>query len=150
MPSTEQSITIHRPPDIVFRYMDDITREREWQPSLRKASQEPTGPTRVGTRKRYVSEFLGRRVENTYLAVEVDPGRRVRYESTRYSSVDATMELTWTPAPEGTHVSLRVEGRPKGVLRFIPKAVLQEAWQSQLRTTLDRLKECLERDSAPR
>ena len=110
--------------------------------------QEPEGPTLVGTRKRYVSDFLGRRVENTYVAVEVDPGRRVRYESTRDSSVDASMEVTWAPAPEGTRVSLRVEGRPKGVLRFIPKAVLQEAWQSQLRTTLDRLKECLEGDAA--
>ena len=129
--------------------MDDVAREREWQPSLREASQEPEGPTRVGTRKRYVSDFLGRRVENTYVAVDVDPGRRVRYESTRDSSVDATMELTWAPAAEGTRVSLRVEGRPKGVLRFIPKAVLQEAWQSQVRSTLDRLKECLERGAAP-
>lgn len=149
MPSSEQDIVIRRPPDVVFAYMDDVAREREWQPSLREASQEPDGPTRVGTRKRYVSDFLGRRVENTYVAVEVDPGRRVRYESTRDSSVDATMEVTWAAVPEGTRVSLRIDGRPKGVLRFLPKAVLQEAWESQLRTTLARLRECLEGAPGP-
>jgi carbon monoxide dehydrogenase subunit G len=144
MPSSTQDIVIRRPPDVVYAYMDDIDREREWQPSLREATQEPAGPTAVGTRKRYVSEFLGRRIENTYVAREVEPGRRVLYESTRDSSVEAVMEIAWAAVAEGTRVSLRVDGRPKGVLRFLPKAVLEEAWQSQLRSTLDRLKATLE------
>ena len=41
------SIMIERPPAEVFAYMDDVSREKEWQPNLRSAEQEPPGPTEV-------------------------------------------------------------------------------------------------------
>ena len=50
--------------------MDDISREQEWQPSLRSAEQDPPGPSREGTKKRYVSEFMGRELRNTYVVTE--------------------------------------------------------------------------------
>ena len=144
MPRTTEQILILRPRLQVATFMDDVALEHEWQPSLREASQDPPGPTRVGTRKRYVSEFLGRRVENTYVATAVDPARRVAYASTPDSTVKATMEITWDDADGGTRVTLTVDGKPTGALRFVPRALLEEAWQRQLRTTLDRLKERLE------
>jgi carbon monoxide dehydrogenase subunit G len=124
--------------------MDDVTREHEWQPSLLEASQDPSGPTRVGTRKRYVSEFLGKRVENTYEAIEVDPGRRVVYRTTRESTLQATSEVEWADEGTGTRVTLSVDGRPTGVLRFVPRSMIEEASLRQLRDTLRRLKEHLE------
>ena len=124
--------------------MDDVTREHEWQPSLLEASQDPPGATRVGTQKRYVSEFLGKRVENTYEAIEVQPGRRVVYRTTRDSTLQATSVVEWDDAGSDTRVTLTVDGKPTGVLRFVPKRVVEEASLRQLRDTLVRLKECLE------
>jgi uncharacterized membrane protein len=144
MPRLSESVTVHRPRPEVFTYMDDVAREREWQPSLLEASQDPSGPTRVGTRKRYVSEFLGKRVENTYEAIEVDPGRRVVYRTTRDSTLQATSEVEWADEGTGTRVTLSVDGRPTGVLRFVPRGIIEEASLRQLRDTLRRLKECLE------
>jgi len=83
------TIVIARPPDEVFAYMDDVSREVEWQPHLRSAAQDPPGPTRLGTRKRYVSRFVGRGVRNTYVVAELEPGRRIVYETEKGSAIEA-------------------------------------------------------------
>ncbi len=144
MPRITETVVIQRPRSEVAAYMDDISLEKEWQPSLLEAEQTPPGPTAVGTRKRYVSEFLGKRVENTYVATAVDPGRRVAYETTRGSTLQATSEIEWTDVDGGTRVTLAVDGKATGVLRFIPRGMLDEASRRQLRETLQRLKERLE------
>ncbi len=140
----ELSIVIERPLDDVFAYMDDVEREREWQPNLRKATREPDGPTKVGTRKRYVSEFMSRSVENTYVTTVFEPGRRVVYETTPDSAIKATSEFRWEAVPEGTRVTMSLEATPTGFLRLVPRAVLEGLYREELTTTLDRLKECLE------
>jgi uncharacterized membrane protein len=139
-----RSIVIDRPPQVVYDYMDDVAREREWQPNLRVAKQDPPGPSRQGTRKRYVSDFMGRKVENTYVVVEVDPGRRMVTETTRGSAIDARSEVTWEPEGPGTRVTMTIDGKPKGALRFIPAALLEAAYDKELETTLKRLKERIE------
>lgn len=145
MSATIEHIVIRRPRSRVYAYMDDVAREKEWQPALVEASQTPEGPTRPGTRKHYVSEFLGRRIENTYEATAVDPERRVVYRTTRGSTLDGTLEITWDDHDTAaTRVTLTMDGRPTGVLRFVPRAMLDDAWSRQLRATLDRLKERLE------
>lgn len=144
MPRISESITIQRRRSVVVAYMDDVAREVEWQPSLLEASQAPPGPTRLGTRKRYVSEFLGKRVVNTYELVEMDPGRRMVYRTTKDSTLQATSEVEWSDEGTATRVTLSVDGRPSGVLRFVPKALLEEASLRQIRDALARLKESLE------
>lgn len=138
------SIYIRRPPSQVYQYMDDVSREGEWQPNLRSASQDPHGPSRVGTRKRYVSEFLGREIENTYVIVEVDPGRRVVSETTPDSAAEVTTEVTWDPEDSGTRVTMSVEGRPRGFMKLMPRGMLEAAYRKELSASLQRLKERLE------
>ena len=144
MDRQEQSIFIARPPAEVFAYVDDIEREPEWQPNLREVEQTPPGPTKVGTRKRYVSDFLGKRVENTYEVVALEPGRRIAYETTRDSSVDVTSEVVCAPEDGGTRLTLTAEGRPRGMLRFVPSAVMEKAYRDELTAALERVKARLE------
>jgi uncharacterized membrane protein len=143
------SIEIDRPAIEVFAYMDDIHLEREWQPNLQSAEQDPPGPTTVGTRKRYVSRFLGREVENTYVVTELEPGRRVVYETERGSTLDARSEIVCEPTGTGTIVTMLIDGKPKGVLRFVPAKVLEAASRDELDATLRRLKERLETGHGP-
>ncbi len=138
------SIDIKRPIAEVFAYLDDIASERVWQPNLRVAEQEPPGPTVVGTRKRYVSQFLGREVDNTYEVTELDPGRRVVYETQRGSSIEARSEILCEPTDTGTRVTMFITGKPKGVLRFIPAKLLEAAYREELSATLSRLKATME------
>jgi len=138
------SIHIDRAPREVYEYMDDVSREGEWQPNLRAAHQDPPGPSRVGTKKRYVSEFLGREVENTYVVLEVEPGRRLVSETTRDSAAGLRTEVLWEADGGGTRVTMSVEGRPRGFLRLTPRTVLEAAYRKELSSSLRRLKERLE------
>lgn len=140
------SIVIERSPAVVFAYMDDVSREHEWQSNLRSAEQSPAGASRVGTQKRYVSAFMGRTVENTYVVTEIEPGRRIVYETDEGSTIEAESEIVCEADGAGTKVTMSVEAKPKGVLRFVPRAVLEAASREEMETTMVRLKERLETD----
>ena len=144
MASHEQSIVIRRPLAEVFAYMDDVTLEREWQPHLLEAEQTPPGPTTVGSRRRYVSEFLGKRLENTYVVQLYEPETRIQLETTPDSVVQATTDIRWDAEGTATRVTMRLEGKPKGALRFVPRAMLEATFEKEVRTTLGLLKEVLE------
>ncbi len=143
------SIVIRRPPDEVFAYMDDVAREHEWQPNLRSAEQVPPGPTALGTRKVYVSRFMGREVGNTYVVAELDPGRRVVYRTEKGSSIEARSEVRCEPEGSGTRVTMFLEGKPKGFLKLVPQRALEFAYRDELEATLQRVKDRLEASGAP-
>lgn len=140
----EVTITIDRTVHDVFEYMDDVGREHEWQPHLVEAHQSPPGPTRLGTRKRYVTQFLKKRVENTYEVVMLQPYERVVYQTTTDSDLQAAVEVTWEPTSEGTRVTMRIDGSVTGALELIPRRLLDRARRRELEASLGRLKEVME------
>ena len=145
MSAQKHSITIERPVTEVFTYMDDVSRESEWQPAIRSARAEPEGPSAVGTKKHYVSEVMGREVKNTYVTKVFEQDKRVVYETTPDSTVRATASFTWERTASGTLVTMSLQGEPKGVLRFVPRGVLDKFYQQEIEATLKRLKSCLEK-----
>ncbi|UCC82027.1 MAG: SRPBCC family protein [Gemmatimonadota bacterium] len=140
----DSSIIIDRPVEIVFEYMQDIDREREWQPNLREAEQLPKGEPGVGTRRRYVSEFMGKRFENVYVNTIYEPNRRVTYKSARESDTQAEGEITWEPVDSGTRVTMRVSVEVGGLLRFVPKSLITSLGTKELEDALARAKARLE------
>ena len=140
----EQRIVILSSVPRVFEYMDDVSREGEWQPSIIEAHKDPPGETTVGTKKRYVSEFMGRRIENTYVTTVFEPHRRVSYESTSDSVLRGRLDLSFEPEGAGTGVTMSFEGKLTGPLRFIPESVLEGVYQKELQSTLALLKKRLE------
>lgn len=147
MSGQSASIVIACSPERVFAYMDDVSREVEWQPNLRSAEQDPPGPTTVGTRKRYESRFMGRDVRNTYVVVEFEPGRRIVYETEKGSAIEARNEILWEAEGAGTRVTMLLDGKPKGFLKLVPKAALELAYREELKATLDRVKDRLESEA---
>ena len=139
-----QSIVINRPVDDVFEYMNDVRREPEWQPQFIEAEQSPAGPTAVGSTRRYVSEFMGKRLVNTYVVKIYEPNARLVVETTKDSVLDASSEILWEEVPEGTRVTMALDGRPKGALRFVPASILESTFEKEVVTTLKRLRERLE------
>ena len=144
MPSHQNSVVIRRPLDEVFTYMNDVSRETEWQPQLREAEQIPPGPVEVGTRRRYVSEFMGKRLENVYVITTFEQNSRVVCETTKDAVMDATSDIRWEAVEDGTRVTMALEGKPSGVLRFLPSSILEATFEKEVRGALSRLKETLE------
>jgi carbon monoxide dehydrogenase subunit G len=140
----DYSIIIERPAEEVFEFMQDIDREHEWQPNLREAEQTPEGEPGVGTVRRYVSEFMGRRFENVYINTVYEPGRRVAYKTAPESDTKATGEVLWEPVEGGTRVTMRVEVEVGGFLKFVPKSVFVSVGKKELGQSLARVKELLE------
>jgi uncharacterized membrane protein len=86
----EDSIVISRLVEDVFPYMDDIEREHEWQPHLKEWKQTPDPRKNgVGTVRRYVNHYMGRRFTNAYIITEYEPNKKVMYESTADAAVQA-------------------------------------------------------------
>ena len=141
------SIFIQRAVADVFAYMDDVRLEHEWQPNLRDAEQEPPGAAAVGTRRHYVTDFMGRPVKNSYEVKTYERNQRVVLESMPDSTVTATNEVLWASEGTGTRVTMAVEGKPKGVSRFVPGAVLEAAFRDQMKKSLSLLKQRLESEA---
>lgn len=140
----EVEVTVECPVARVFEFMDDVSREHEWQPNIVEAHQDPAGVTRAGTQKRYVSEFMGRRVENTYVVQAIEPNRRVVYQTTPESSLQAAVEISWESVAAGTRVVMRVHGEVTGPLKLIPQRLLERGQRRELESSLKMLKEILE------
>ena len=140
----QHQVQIDSPVSRVFEYMDDVAREPEWQPGIKEAHKDPPGDTAVGTRKRYVSEFMGRQVENTYVTTVFDRDERVVYETTPESVLRARVELTFDDMGSGTRVTMAVEGKAAGALKFIPKGILEGVFRKELEGSLALLKKALE------
>ena len=138
------SVVIRRPVREVVAFMDDVDREREWQPHLREAWQEPPGPSRVGTRKSYRSHYLGKTLENTYVVRELDAGRRMVQRTTADSALDARVEIRWEEVPGGTRVTLDTTAKPRGLLRFMASSLLESSARAELESSLNRLRRILE------
>jgi carbon monoxide dehydrogenase subunit G len=140
----QHQVFIERPASAVFAYMDDVSREHEWQPNIQDARKDPPGETTVGTRKTYVSEFMGRRIENTYVTAVFEGDRRAVYETTPDSVLRARAELLWEPEAGGTRVTMKFRGKATGPLRFVPARVLEGVYKKELENTLGLLKKRLE------
>lgn len=138
------SIEIDRPVEDVFAYMQDIEREREWQPNLREAVQRPAGDPGEGVERRYVSEFLGKTFRNVYVYTDYEPNRRVAYQSTPESDTRASGVVTWEDLNGCTRVNMKISVQPTGLLRFVPRSLVASVGQRELADALGRVKSRLE------
>jgi len=98
----QYTTVINRPLEDVFDYMQDISREHEWQPNLREAEQIPEGEPGVGTMRRYVSEFMGRRFENVYVNTIYEPYHKVAYTTTPESDTRSGTAITFPAVSNAT------------------------------------------------
>ena len=140
----EENIVIQRPIEEVFSYMQDIEREHEWQPNLREAEQDPPGEPQVGTKRRYVSEFMGVRFENRYINTVYERNSRVAYKTAPDSDTEAEGEVIWEAVEGGTRVTMRARADLGGMLGLVPQRLMAKVARKELAETLARLKACLE------
>jgi len=132
----EDSIIINRPVEEIFAYMDDINREHEWQPYLKKWEQTPD-PDRngLGSVRRYENQYMGRRFTNAYKTTVYEPNNQVMYESTPDAAVQAT---------GGTKVTFIFNPQLGDFWGYIPKPIVRRIYNHTLKQNMTRLKRVLE------
>lgn len=140
-------IDIARPPEMVAAYQFDAANDSRWIGGVRTAEQLTAGPIGVGSRVRRLGSFLGRPIEWVMDVVEFVPGRRLVMHAVRSPfPMDVTYELT--PAGEGTHATIRIQGEAAGMyglLGPLTPVMVRRSVQSDL----VRLKRALEASLGP-
>src|SRR5829696_4634696 len=136
-------IEIARPRDEVGAFASDPTNVTLWYRNIRSVEWETPPPLAVGSRLRFVAQFLGRKLRYTYEVREVDPGSHF-VMSTAEGPFPMETSYTWDIAGESrTKMTLRNRGEPSGFARF-SAPLLGRAMRRANQADLRRLKERLE------
>jgi hypothetical protein len=141
----DTEIEIARPRAEVAEFAARPDNAPRWYENIESIEWETEPPLAVGSRIAFVARFLGRRLAYTYEVVTLEPGARLVM---RTSEGPFPMETTytWADAGDGTHMTLRNRGEPKGFGK-VGGPVMAAAMRRANRKDLAELKAILE--SAP-
>ena|SRR5438105_3865419 len=141
---TEETIEINRPPDEVFRFLDDEANTPKWNPRAVEVKRTSAGEKAVGTKLHYVYKDPGRQGE---MDGEVTGYEKDRKLAMRFSDrmMDVSVGFELSPAPSGTRVHHFVEIELKGLLAKLMTPVVRSATKKQVQTEIASLKSHLEK-----
>jgi Polyketide cyclase / dehydrase and lipid transport len=139
----QTEIVIARPRAEVAAYSCDPDNATAWYRNISAVSWETPPPLAVGTRLRFVAQFLGRRLEYTYEVREHIPGERF-VMSTAEGPFPMQTTYAWGDADAtSTLMTLRNRGEPAGFAK-VTGPLMAAAMRRANRQDLRRLKEILE------
>jgi hypothetical protein len=133
---------IARPRDQVAAYVIDPGNAPEWYENIKAVEWQP--PLTVGSALAFVAQFLGRRLEYTYVVRELVPGERLVMST---AQGPFPMETTYEFADAGagaTRMTLRNRGEPAG-FKKLAGPVMARAMRRANEQDLRRLQAVLER-----
>ena len=138
----EKSVTIKKPVAEVFAYALNSENSTKWQGGVASMQVDEEPDNFVGSRYTEVRKFLGQELkttleitaftENLKWAAKVIKGP-VLYEAT----------MLYAAVPEGTKVTMLVEGEPKGFFK-LAEAMVASTLEKSLEEDLNRLKNLME------
>ena len=136
-------IEIRRPREEVAAFAADPANATAWYKNIKSVEWETPPPVAVGSRLRFVAQFLGRTLGYTYEVRENDPGRRF-VMSTAEGPFPMETTYAWDDAgPDATRMTLRNRGEPSGFAK-ISAPIMARAMRRANDADLRRLKELLE------
>ena len=101
MVDVEVHTTIDRPRHDVAAYCCDPDNVTAWYANIKAVKRETRWATTVGSRFRFTSDFLGRRLEYTYEVVELVPAERLVMRSDQSPFRMETAYTSGTPPSDG-------------------------------------------------
>ena len=115
----ERSGAFRQPPEVVFDFLADATNEARWNPDCTAARRLSAGEIGRGSRFALTVKHLGE------LTVEIAEYARAQRLQFRIDGKQVAMTATFAfaPAGEGTSAKVRMQVKPKGVLRFAAAAM---------------------------
>jgi uncharacterized protein YndB with AHSA1/START domain len=138
--SIENAIEISRPPEDVFDYLTDITKELEWNPRTRRVEKLTSGPIGPGTR--FGAEWIK---GNPAIVEYVTFDRPTAWTSVaRSRRLDAKGEGRISTTEQGSRVVIATKLRPKGMLALL-LPVMRRTMHQREDENLERVKAILER-----
>jgi uncharacterized membrane protein len=136
-------IVIERPRAEVAAYASNPDNSMAWYKNIKSVEWTTLKPAAVGSRFKFVAQFLGRRLAYTYEVVEWLPGERFVLRTTE-GPFPMETTYTWEDAEAGgTRMRLRNRGNPSGFSRLALPIVSRQMRRAnnkdlrQLKTVLE-------------
>ncbi|MGH2807992.1 MAG: SRPBCC family protein [Actinomycetota bacterium] len=147
METTRTSTIIERPAPQVFDFVTEFPNDPKWQRGKESCTWTSTGGLRVGATYEQRARFLGKEIVNNFTVLELDPGRRVVYES-RDGSFPLVVTRTVEDLGDGRcRFTEAVEGEASGFFK-LASPLLQPLVRSSIRKDFRVLKALLEEPAA--
>ena len=107
MPEVVNQALIRAPAERIFALIEQAERNVEWVPDLTSCQRLTPGPTRLGTRFRFVMRVAGIPVDATDEVVAYEPGRLIRFMGVKGVRHSGYWQLeAQPPLDEGTPQTL--------------------------------------------
>ena len=142
MAQFKTSLVIRRPVEDVFAFVSNYQNSPRWVSGGLTHTKISAGPIGVGTVIRTTGRTLGLHVEATRIVTAYEPYSQYAFKS-EYQQTPVTTTFLFEPMPDGTRLTVVVEGKPGGLFKAATPLVLA-AIRQQFEGDLRRLKTLLE------
>jgi uncharacterized membrane protein len=137
----ESSIVIHRPVEIVFAYVSDLSNLPKWD-RVKEVQVTSAGPVGVGTTFQRVIPILGVKLENTMEITAYEANRQFTAKSA-FGPFPGEASFHFEPAEGGTRLTSTVQAELGGFFKIADGLLLSQG-RKMTDDTLQRLKNLLE------
>lgn len=146
MTSIEQSVVIGRPVEEVWAYVTDPANNPVWQGPVMEVRRGAGAPLEVGSELEEVMQFLGRRIEVTWVVTDYEPMRR---SAVRAKSGPVPMHASYSfePVDGGTRFTMGAEMEAHGLFKLAEPVFAQMA-RREAASSCEMVKELLEAGAA--
>ena len=141
MPSATNTVTIARPPGVVFAFVSDGLNAPKWRSGVLDIAL--VSGSGVGAEwKQGVKGPGGRRIDADYVITAYEPGRRLAFRATA-GPVRPTGDFTLEAVPEGTNLTFSLDAELAGIKKLLMGGQVQKTMDAEV-AALARLKEVVE------
>ena len=142
MVQVEKSVVINRPIEEVFAFVTNSENITMWAGPVKEARQTSEGPVGIGMTSIRITEFLGRKSEDSYVVTEYEPNRKFAQKATS-GSLQTTEIMTFKSVEAGTKVTIAGEVEASGFIKMA-EPVFARVAKRQFETDMSNLKDILE------
>jgi uncharacterized membrane protein len=128
MVKAENSITINKPVEDVFAYVNNLENSAVWQGGVESVKFQDASPG-VGEQYIEVRKFLGRDMESTIEVTALELNKKYAAK-TITGPVPFEVTVTFEPIEGGTRMTTTVEGEPRGFFKLAGGAVQKQLEKS--------------------
>jgi uncharacterized membrane protein len=141
MPSAQRTITIDRPPDVVFAFFTDHANDKSWRPHVIEI--DPVSGAPVGTRIHQVIKGPGGRGIGADIEVTAnDPSARYAFQVVA-GPARPRGDLRFAPAGNGTEVTFSLAAELGGLKKLLMSGAVQGSMDGEM-AGLDTAKRVIE------
>ena len=141
MPSAQRTITIDRPPDLVYAFFTDHANDPRWRPNV--VEIEPVSRAPVGKRIHQVIKGPGGRGLGADIEITAnEPSARYGFQVVA-GPVRPRGDFRFTPAGAGTEVHFSLEADLSGLKKLLMSGAVQKSMDGEM-AGLDTAKRLIE------